>query len=373
MRKYLVLLIGIPLVAMIYFLHVYSNTVSTTYDVQPVSVKMVEVPVLVDDDPMKNNVVGFPGKPLTYKSADLCNEETNIMLARSWHCKEDSTCVKCRTKQIKRYDELQKHFLPLMDKINLSMYHEKLPITVMAVNDGQVYLLLNWACSIERNKIGKPQDLTFIVPTDQKAYERLKPYGFNMVDPDLWMPKLSTRIGRSYNPAMANVGGHSDINNVLLIASNYILQKTKYDVLLHDVDQVWVGEGPLPFFQKAKARRDILGMASPYGHAGGGTNSGLIYFHNTEKSRIFLQSVTNVAGLKKHSDQTLFNTMFRHRSFHTLSINHVTEKILTRYSGRRHTKVNNETVLFHAVSVDKEKHFKMYGFWYLDNKCTFKV
>lgn len=373
MKKYLVALILLPTAAVIWWIVVYNTKFVDNVVDKPVAFKVLEVPVMIDDDPLDNNVEGFPHKPLNYKTADLCNKDTNIILARSWHCNEDTTCVKCRSRQIKRYEEITKNFIPEMKKVDLSRYSKELPITVMAVNTGQVYLFLNWACSIQHYQIGKPEDLTFVVPTDKKAYEQLKPFRFNMIDPDDWMSKLSNRIGRSYNPHLANVGGHADINNVLLIASNFILQNTKYDVLLHDVDQVWIKEGPLPFFNRVKARRDILGMASPYGHAGGGTNSGLIYFHNTAKSRIFLQSVTNVAGLKKHSDQTLFNTMFRHHSFHTLSINHVTEEILTRYSGSRHTKVNEKTVLFHAVSVNKERNFKKYGYWFLGDNCTFKI
>lgn len=371
MRRYGAAIIAITGLLIFCIILTYNFTLTRPTSIKPVQYTILEVPVSIDDDPLSDNQEGFPHKSLTFKTADLCNEETNVMLPRSWKCKEDTTCVKCRAKKIKRYDEVKSHFLPQMKEVSLKPYNKRLPITVMAVNTGQVYLLLNWACSLEHYKIGKPQDLVFIVPTDQGAYDKLKPFGFNMVNPSMWMPKLSSRIGRGYNPAMANVGGHSDINNVLLLASNYLLQNTKFDVIIHDVDQVWVQEGPLPFFAKASKRRDILGMAAPYGHAGGGTNSGLIYFSNTYKARIFLQSVANVAGLKKHSDQTLFNTMFRHKAFHTLSVNHVTETILTRYSGSRHTKVNKDTVLFHAVSINKEEHFKKYGFWFFDKKCSF--
>lgn len=370
MQKYLITVILTVVIAVAFVLVSFQYTFKTTENT-PVQYKILELPVSIDDDPLEDNIEGFPNKPLNFKTADLCNEDTNVMLARSWKCKQDTTCVKCKGKEIKRYNEIQKLFLPEMAKVDLKRYVPNIPITVMAVNTGQVYLFLNWACSLDHYKNGNPEKLVFVVPTDQKAYDQLKPMGFNMIEPSTWMPRLSNRIGRSYNPAMANVGGHSDINNVLLLASNYLLQNTKFDVIIHDVDQVWIRKGPLPFFAKASKRRDILGMAAPYGHAGGGTNSGLIYFSNTAKSRIFLQSVTNVAGLKKHSDQTLFNTMFRHKAFHTLSVNHVTEKILTRYSGSRHTKGNSETVLFHAVSINKEEHFKKYNFWYLDVKCKY--
>lgn len=320
-------------------------------------------------DPLIVSGTGFPPKPLTIDSAHLCDEKKNIMLSRSWKCPNDSTCRKCRARQIKRFETLKKALDESLRKSTIPTTSDV--VVVMAVNKGQVDFLLNWACSLEVNGIGSHKEFAFVVPTDMASYERLKGLDFNLVDPT-WIKRLDRRIGTSYHPLKANVGGHSDINNVLFLATNYVLHNSNQDVLLHDVDQVWLNGGPIEYLKRASNRRDILGMESPYDAAQGGINTGFVYFSNSAKSRLFLQSVVNVAGLKDHSDQVLFNTMLRHRRFLTLQVQHLPPDVISKYSGSRHTKVTDKSLVFHAVSIKKREHFEKYGLWYLNDTETYK-
>lgn len=321
-------------------------------------------------DPLITSSTGFPPHPLTIDSAHLCDERKNIILSRSWTCPNDTTCRKCRVREIKRFETLQKALTVSLSKSTIPMASDV--VVVMAVNKGQVDFLLNWACSLEVHGIGTHKDFAFVVPTDMASYTRLKEFDFNMVEPS-WINRLDRSIGTSYHPLKANVGGHSDINNVLFLATNYVLQNSKnQDVLLHDVDQVWLNDGPIKYLKQAANRRDILGMESPYDAAQGGINTGFVYFSNTKKSRVFLQSVINVAGLKAQSDQVLFNTMLRHRRFLTLQVQHLPPDVISKYSGSRHTKVTDKALVFHAVSIKKREHFEKYGLWYLDDTATYK-
>lgn len=320
----------------------------------------------IKNDPLEKNQQGFPSEPLTMRTAKLCDENENIMLRRSWKCPGDPTCISCSQRTINRYNDLRIAFEGYIETLQFNF---TVPfVTVMAVNNGQLDFFFNWAASLIKNNIGDPKAYSLVVPTDQAAYKRLVERGFyQVVNPDGWLSKLNTgTIKAGYNHEKANVGGHADINSVLLLTCNHILQtEDSLDVLMHDVDQVWVNKGPIQYLQDVSLRRDVLGMESPYDAAQGGINTGFVYFRNTHKTSIFLQSVVNVGGLKKNSDQVLINTMLRHRFFLTLSVHHLPNTIITRNGGRRGPKVTNETLVYHAVSLRKVQQLKDRGFWYL--------
>lgn len=57
----------------------------------------------------------------------------------------------------------------------------------------------------------------WIVPTDIDTYTVLKKFGFN-AEPLDWMTN-KLHVSKKYIPFKANVGAHSDINNVILAAT----------------------------------------------------------------------------------------------------------------------------------------------------------
>ena len=358
----LLILVFIITISIISFLNV--NNLNTTQD-RPRTLKIHES---IANDPLKDNLDGFPSKPLTIEGALLCDESLNIILPRAWLCKEDKTCKKCRRRYITRFNELKKKFTPSLEQITFTDFDQNLPILVVSVNKGQLHLLLNMFCSMK--SIVDPKLFMLLVPTDFESYNILKKYKFNIITPN-WVKYLHNSIDKNYNPQTANIGGHSDINNILLLTTNHVLQTQHRDIILSDVDIVWVNGGPLDYLTKSIERRDLLAMDSPYDHAQGGINTGFIYFNNNKRTRLFLQSVENLAPLKHHSDQILFNTILRHRKFVRFHSSILPTSHITRYSGTRNTKITPKTVLFHAVGINKVKNFKKYGFWFLNKTCVY--
>ena len=321
-------------------------------------------------DELDDQMVGLPTKPLTIHSAKLCDENKNIMLLRSWVCKDDPTCRKCSLNSIERFSKVKSAFDVALKRIDLTIYKDVKSIVIMAVNFGQLEYFLNWACSVENDN---PQGFVLVIPTDTESYNVLKKYKFNVIDPNTWVSKL--HLSKDYNPKYANIGPHADINNILLLAVNYVLinQPTK-NVLLHDVDQVWVNGGPLGYLERNAYRREIMGMLSPYDQANGGINTGFIYFTNNERTKLLTQSIVNVAPLKDKSDQILINTVVRHRFFRTIVVKYLPQSIFTRYSGSKQTVVSNKTLVFHAVSINKKRNLKKYDLWFFGNDiCKFKI
>jgi hypothetical protein len=310
-----------------------------------------------DYDPFEDEMVGFPKAPLTIETGLFCDVNTNIILRGHWNCPEDPTCKSCSQRNIMRFRKIEQ----TVSKYNFVKWAMSMPskiIFVTAINDGQMFLFENFISSIRT--IGmKPEEMIMPVATDQNSHKKLINLGFHKTP---LMKELS--IDKRYNIHTANVGGHADINNVMLLVANQVLQRTGKNVALHDVDIVWFRD-IRPWLIHAGRRRDFLAQTSPYDVAKGVINTGFVYFRNTARSRLFVQSLVNVAPLKKDSDQKLFNIVLRHRFFNQLGYRILPQRLFYKYDGRRAKPVNkSEALLFHAVGTDKQDKLKRYGLWY---------
>jgi len=126
-------------------------------------------------------------------------------------------------------------------------------------------------------------------------------------DPD-YLDLLSFKIMSSYRGA-ANMGGHADINNLLLLATVDIVDLGYY-TLLHDVDMVW-NRNPVPYLMSVIQRRDFVAMLAPRYDAQGPVNSGFVFINPTKKSRMLMKTLENLSGLKRKRDQILWNSVIR--------------------------------------------------------------
>jgi len=322
-------------------------------------------------------VEGFPSKPLSLEDAQVCNPTINIVLDGHWKCPEDPTCKACKPKQMERYYELVGILdSPEYKESRMAMLRQKFGdggnpaerkvIVVSAVNMGQLYLFLNWACSCELIGLD-PRSFTIVVPTDDEAAAALEKAGFTIIPPD-WTRKLSRGITSSYRGA-ANVGGHADINNVLLIVANDVLSGLRHNIILHDVDIAWITD-IREYLVNAGKRRDILGMSAPFWKAKGGVNTGFVYLRYNERTTIFMETLKNIAAVKKDSDQELFNIMLRHREFTQLAYRILPQNVFYKYSGRRAKRPGPEAMLYHAVGNHKRFSFIFHGQWSFNETCS---
>mmetsp|Transcript_1650 Transcript_1650/g.2369 ORF Transcript_1650/g.2369 Transcript_1650/m.2369 type:complete len:386 (+) Transcript_1650:83-1240(+) len=322
---------------------------------------------------------GFPSEPLTIDSAFLCDENIQPVLPNNKEClcDKDPTCRACFHKRIEHNENLRSALAAteLQRKLRLRKWFPKgkrgiKSIIVSAVNYGQLYLFLNWACSCIENKVFDPREYMWIVPTDIDTYTVLKKFGFN-AEPLDWMTN-KLHVSKKYIPFKANVGAHSDINNVILAATSLGLQ-LGYHVLMMDVDVVFL-RNPFPVLEKAVARRDFLGMHAPRVDSLGFINTGFIFFAPTDKTLIFVKSLENLYLLKTHSDQSLFNSVLRHPSFQQLDFRILPRQLFFSLwrSLYKYGFNENTTLAVHAIGVRKMEKFQKYGFWhFVPEKCEF--
>lgn len=327
---------------------------------------MCKCPVVTNKDPLDDvsNLLGFPHEPMTLEDAEICDTERQIVFRDMWRCPNDISCKSCMNSSITRFASLKQALESNKDQriqtIN-KHFSDRRSLVVAAVNNGQVFLLKNWLCSCKRLGID-PTSFTIIVPTDQEAENNVKALGLFTIDSQ-WVHQMPRAINANYN-GKANVGGHSDINNAVLIVANEILQNTIANVLIQDVDVAWNSNNVLGFLENAAVNRDVLGMFSPFYLTKGGINTGFVFFRNTRKSRIFLQTVENIAPLKRSSDQELFNIVLRHYKFTQLEYRILPQHLFYKFNGKRRVPPGKDTLVYHAVGTNKEKNLRFHNMWF---------
>lgn len=307
----------------------------------------------------------FPRRPLKPKDLKFCAKTGIAQLKYGWTCAGDPTCESCYR---------DKNWRPMVDGAN-SIDFSKFNFTgsrtvvVAAVNYGQIYLVANWLCSCEANNVPDPREYTLMVPTDRQAHEYLvSTLGFKSVDPG-WL--ASVHIDSRYR-GTANTHGHSSINNAVLIVGAKVMNRWRgSNVLIHDVDQVWINGGPLEYLERVSSTGmvDMFGMESPYDTAKGGFNSGFLYFVNNEYSRIFMETLVNIAQIKDNSDQAMINSVIRHRRFiHNYIVAPLPTELFVREGGSRGPKVRpGLSLVYHAVSTKKKEKFERNGQWFFNS------
>mmetsp|Transcript_8184 Transcript_8184/g.9352 ORF Transcript_8184/g.9352 Transcript_8184/m.9352 type:complete len:416 (-) Transcript_8184:431-1678(-) len=333
-------------------------------------------------DPLDDELFlqGFPLKPLTIETARLCDTNLNVMYESTWKCKDDPTCSSCflsyqrtfydlreafrgekETLRMKRLETVSAHFgqpkkWPLLSQfIPVALTNPSPIIMVMAVNFKQLYLLLNWACAVERLGID-PTTICYIITTDTKAYEILRRKGFIVENPE-W----------TQNMRKGKLKGHSQINHAVLLAGNELIQ-AGYDIVFHDVDIVWVKDIK-NLLKDSGSRRDLVAMVAPYWNTKGIMNSGFVYVRNTRKSRLFLQSLENLAPLKGYSDQELWNIAFRNVKMIELEMRILPQEIAYKYSGHRAKPPGPKMQIYHAVGPRKPEKLKQHNVWFFNEEA----
>ena len=221
----------------------------------------------------------YPSKPLTIDTAELCDNNTSVVLpgAKMLRCASDKTCYKCYNETVATYNRM--HALFLHDAAYSARRHalfdtfdKRRPVLLMAVNLGQAPFLLNWQCSLRANGIDEAAVLrnTVIFASDDGAHDLITKHGMPSIQPPAfegpfgWKGKaghVSKGISGHYDPnKSASAARHSLINLIITYASNELVQKG-FAVLLHDVDVAWLKD-PLPALHHFAAHRDIVGQAA---------------------------------------------------------------------------------------------------------------
>ncbi len=303
----------------------------------------------------------FPKRALKPKDLNFCDVQGGVLrLKYGWKCPGDPTCQTC-------YDDKLWSRMISVD-INLPKISNKKSLVVSAVNWGQMYLVINWLCSCFANKVDDPRAYTVMVPTDEQSAVYLRDIlGFQIVD-----SFISFGIDSRYHGG-ANVRGHSQINNAVLIVGLALMKKyNNTNILIHDVDQVWVNGGPLSYLESIASTKmvDLLGMESPYDTSKGGFNTGFLYFINNEYSRTFVETLVNLAKIKDNSDQAMINSLIRHRRFiHSYFVAPLPTELFTREGGSRGPRVDpGVSLVYHAVSIKKKEKLTLNGQWYYNQE-----
>jgi len=323
-------------------------------------------------DPLTNTSIEI----LDLESARLCDDRAHIRLKRrdqdDFYCPGDPTCISCHAQTLLRYEYLQEAFFHpdlVVERIawyKKSFSHQKF-VVVMGINYGQLYLFLNWACSVEALGID-PRRFTVVLATDFKTVQHLEQLGFFVVNPT-WLNALKFKIDENYNRKVSNQGGHSFINTVILFVANELLNTCGYDILVHDVDIIWKYD-IRDYLFRASRHRDILAMQSELGLSPKGpVNTGFMYFRNSYGAKNFLQTVQNVGGLKSDSDQYLFNFIVHDYRMVELELRLLPNDRFIKYAGKHHTPDYTKAYIFHAIGGNKLE--KLEPFWFHTNQCSF--
>jgi len=329
------------------------------------------------DDNLPDMLENFPKKPLTSKDINLCDHSRHTLFDGGYYtCEGDKSCRKCRVSPMERYlnitNSLMKPSRTAQRKLQVfNKFGPPAPgniVFISTLNSGQLYLFLNWVCSLEKIHIDAT-GLILMVPTDRKTHDYLVRLGFLVVSID-WLADLQKPIGKGYKSDKANIGGHSDINNVGWILANEVLQ-SGYDIVLQDVDAIWKSD-IRPFLRSAGLRRDLLGSGCRFtDKAKYPINTGFLYFRNSFKSKVFFQTLVNVGELKLTSDQQLFNMVLLFHRFSDLEFRVLPYKFFYTFYGRSNPPQPTEHLkMFHIPGPFKRSKMAHYGFWLFDETCN---
>lgn len=322
--------------------------------------------------PINSPPEGFITKPLTIDTAMLCDTRSMPILKGSWECDSDITCRNCSRAFIKRFNKLSNAYnKSSLRKIRINeikmRFSSEDTVVVSSINYGQLYLFMNWYCSLLSIGVD-PRDFTVMVPIDEPTKLYLDKLGFYTTPID-WVYTMQTKISSKYSTHSANVGAHADVNNILLLQSAEILLQTNKNVLVSDVDIVWLNPNVIADLKHRIGSLDLLGMISPYYNAKSVMNTGFMYFRNTIKSRLFIETVVNLAGIKQSSDQKLFNIVLRHPRLSTYNYDILPNELYYKYGGRKAIPPSEKAMLYHGVGIEKRNRFEYYNLWFHNITC----
>ncbi|CAK9002648.1 Transaldolase [Durusdinium trenchii] len=309
----------------------------------------------------------------------MCDPSVNVHLPHGkaeYTCPKDGTCVACRSHFTKMNAVVQAFRQTKLQARRKEVFDERFAVNqavvVVSVNLGQVFLLLNWACSVRARVEMDPRAFTYVVTTDEMAHKVLTKAGF-IVEPMDWLRESNIKIDHKYK-GLANVGPHAYINTVMAAAGEALLLED-HPVLLMDVDIIWL-RNPLEFLARAtRPGRDVIASLSPRDDSYGYVNGGAVYFVPTVKSKIFLSTFVNLSVLKHGSDQVVLNILFRHFRFRTLNLFVVnTDVFNTNWGFKDKLKVSNPGItpyLAHIVGRYKAARLQKLNLWFHTPSCEF--
>jgi len=313
---------------------------------------------------------GFPKKPLDVKELAMCDPGGRINTLRDvWVCPSDPSCLKCSSLTVNMFTRLVKAFRfgdMVAQRVNYfkNRFGNRKTVIVISVNYGQLFLLLNWLCSLSLLGLDI-NDFGLIVPTDVESSALLDRIGIKHLSTD-WTRNY--QIEKRYTGIATGIQ-HVQINNVVLLTANELLD-AGYNVVLHDVDIVWK-VNVLEYLEQTGVYFDIVGMFAPFVGAKYPLNTGLIYLRNTARTKVFMKSTENAAAVKFISDQELFNMVLRSLHFEQVRRQVLPESRFYKYNGRRSQPPSNDMYLYHAVGAHKMGSMKFHHQWLFNISCPY--
>mmetsp|Transcript_5050 Transcript_5050/g.6855 ORF Transcript_5050/g.6855 Transcript_5050/m.6855 type:complete len:442 (-) Transcript_5050:165-1490(-) len=327
----------------------------------------------------------YQGPPKKYHEMDdmaLCGTERwgpRGGKAAKISCPQDPTCKACvpGTMHKKALDMIIACLDPEPRLLRHQLFQSVLPapseidrpLVVLAVTWDFMGMLLNWVCGRLETAHGNPFFDTVLLPRDLKSFALLAQLGFPVV--------LHPEKHFGGQPLLADA--HKACQS-MLFCTLHQLTEMGYDVMLHDVDLIWLRDPrDLILLNPQWNMADVIGASAPRMDSHGPLNSGLVFFRGNQKNVIFLRTMVMMTPILYwlNTDQVIYNALLRHWKFRQLLYNVLPrETILDTHVGNVKGKgtshlVTSETYALHVVSNPKTKvtRLKLIGFWFLEDKC----
>jgi len=310
---------------------------------------------------------------VSIKKLRLCDQKRSITYGNAWNCPDDPTCVKCQKRSIKRHNSMLNEFEKEKQKrsIEYQKFDKNQPIIIVSLNKGYEKLFRNFLCSLETNNLKNILKNMYVLPCEKSAVQLLDSLkNVRYSKANNWMNNFT--INEKFKGT--NIGHHYLINALTFVVMNEMIQEG-FSVLLMDADIIF-RKSPLPYLQSLMETPEFTNIDFVCQHTGRNDerspcNTGFVFFRPTERIKTLTQTLRETIALRpQRSDQLWFNTIIKNIWFHNLNYNFFNSEMF--YKRGSHSKhLDSQKVLYHAVGPNKEKKFKSYNDWFLNNKCSY--
>jgi len=319
----------------------------------------------------------------------MCESALALPKGHTWlNCRQDSTCKECiparqlelgmemRDVCLGKGDLFRRRREQLFKNTLAPPAEQHAPLIVIAVTSNFLSLIVNWACGRLFLGLGDPFLDTVLLTTQAETHLALTSAGFRTVlHPEEHFDNAPTKADIPHKACQS-----------MLFCVLHQLSDMGYDVILHDVDLVWLRDprdGLL--FNPQWNKVDVIGANAPRWDSHGPMNSGFIFFRSNRKTRAYLRAMVELTPIMYWlgTDQVMYNSLLRHWRFGQLHY-HILPRSsfvdLHTFDGKSGTvkMISNETYVLHAVSSDgsadkvghKASRLNLVGQWYVKKECT---
>eukprot|EP01083_Nonionella_stella_P016422 45843_1 len=389
-----IIVIGVVLINMAQFCGYILPSMDTlsTHQEQLIIVNDYSAPSNNYWEPSKNKStcvlpVGYPHGPPGWKRLlRICANLDQFSIP----CRSNQTCIECIApwgcshawiqkfvKQFITYEnearEKRRNELRNIIRNKFQLENKQKPIILMTLNNGYIYLFLNWVCSLEAQGIADSvRKQTIIIVTDEKAEAMARKAGFEVATTD-WVKDIDIEQEAAESYAL---GAHRWTVS-LQIVYTFDLIHLGYDVIQQDVDVAWLADVRSYFhrhidFDIAMAcdgRLDYIGPG----------NSGFIYVESNCKTKVFLDTLVFYIGLVIHarSDQVAWNMFLTSYDFRQIVYKMLPPDMFVGGdsfgNADRKPKVSDHVLFLHASwtfdHAEKVTKFKSINAWFFNEQC----